>query len=61
MPQIHTIREHDTGDKNRFRSKGKDHNSQTQQYFIKFLKYVNNNMPILLLIYFKNFIKHCCV
>ena len=34
MPQIHTIREPDTENKNRFRNKGKDHNGQTQQYFI---------------------------
>jgi len=27
------------------KNKGKDHNNQTQQYFIKFLKYINNNMP----------------
>ena len=27
-----------------YRNKGKDHNSQTQPYFIKFLKYINNNM-----------------
>ena len=26
------------------RDKEKDHNSKTQQYFIKFLKYINNNM-----------------
>jgi hypothetical protein len=26
------------------RNKGKDYNSQAQQYFIKFLKYINNNM-----------------
>jgi len=26
------------------RNKGKDHNSQTQQYFMKFLEYINNNM-----------------
>jgi len=38
----------------KYRNKGKDHSSQTQQYFIKFLKYINNNMGILLLIYFKN-------
>ena len=41
----------------KYRNKGKDHNSQTWQYFIKFLKYG----PILLLICFKNFIKYCCV
>jgi len=27
----------------KYRNKGKDHNSQTQQYFLKFLKYINNN------------------
>jgi len=26
------------------RNKGKDHNSKTQLYFRKFLKYINNNM-----------------
>jgi len=26
------------------RNKGKDHDSQTQRYFIKFLKYISNNM-----------------
>jgi len=36
----------------KYRNKVKDHNSQTQKYFIKFL---------LLLIYSKNFIKYCCV
>ena len=28
----------------KYRNKGKDHNSQTQQYFMKFLKYITNNM-----------------
>jgi len=28
----------------KYRNKGKDHNSQTQQYFIKLLKYISNNM-----------------
>jgi len=28
----------------KYRNKGKNYNSQTQQYFIKFLKYFNNNM-----------------
>jgi len=27
-----------------YRNKGKDHNSQTQQYFVKFLKYINSNI-----------------
>ena len=28
----------------KYRNKGKDHDSQTQQCFIKFLKYISNNM-----------------
>jgi len=32
------------------RNKGKDHNSHTQLYFIKFLKYIS-----------KIFIKYCCI
>ena len=31
----------------KYRNKGKGHNSQTQQYFIKFLKYINNNMDYM--------------
>ena len=30
-----------------YRNKGKDHNSQTQQYFVKFLKYINSNMDYM--------------
>jgi len=28
----------------KYRNKGKDHNSQIQQHFIKFLKYISNSM-----------------